>query len=72
MLLFLPIMLCCGVLKFTHYAQYYALEKNCFQATMLFIQVCMKNSLHIADSFIKTVLLECIYKWYQCHYALIC
>ena len=36
-----------------------------YHTIMLFIQVCMKKSLHIADNFIKIVLLECIYKWYQ-------
>ena len=76
MLLFLPINkpLCYAavLLKFTYYAQYYAQEQELLSDYYtIHIQFCMNNSLHVADNFIMTALLECINEWYQvCHYAL--
>ena len=47
---------------FTYYAQYYAQNKECGENI---VQVYMNNLLHVADNLKKTVLLECIYEWYQ-------
>ena len=43
--------------------------KNFAQSIIVFIimQVCMNKSPYIAENF--TILLECVYKWYQIHYA---
>ena len=63
----LIIMLCCSVLKFTYYAQYHAQEQELWSNYYaIYIQVCMNNLLHVANSFRKTVLLEYIYEWNQC------
>ena len=35
-------------------------NKNCFQTIMLLYAILHGNSLHVADDFIQTVLLECI------------
>ena len=49
------------LLKFAHYAQYYAKEQELLSDYYaIHIQFCMNNSLHLADNFYKTVLLECI------------
>ena len=45
------------LLKFTYCAQEQELLSD---YCAIHIQFCMKNSLHVEDSFIKTVLLECI------------
>ena len=38
---------------------------------IFYIQFCINNSLHVADNFYKTVLLECVSEWYQVyHYVL--
>ena len=66
MLLFLPIMLCCSAHKITYYAQYYAQEQELLSDYYAFyMQFCMSNSVHVANNFIKTVLLECINERYQ-------
>ena len=66
MLLFLPIMLCCSALKITYYAQYYAQEQELLSDYYaIYIQICMKNTLHVANNFKKTDLLECIKEWYE-------
>ena len=59
-LLFLPIMLCCSALKMPK-------NRNYCQTIILFIimQFYMRNSLHVADNFIITVLLECIIERYR-------
>ena len=51
------------LLEFTYYAQYYAQEQKLLSDYYaIHIQFCMYNLLHVADNFIKTVLLECINK----------
>ena len=62
-------LLCFAVvlLKSTYYAQHYAQEQELLSDYYgIYIQFCMSNSLHVTESFIKTVLLECINKG---HYA---
>ena len=55
------------LLKFTYYAQHYAQEQELLSDYYaIHIQLCMNNSLHVADnSYIKTALLECINEKYQ-------
>ena len=54
------------LLNFTCYAQYYArIQKLWLHYFDIYIQMCMNNSLHRAENFRKTVLLECSYKWHQ-------
>ena len=54
------------LLKFTYYTQYYAQEQGLWsEYYAICIQVCINNSLHIANNLRKTVLLQCIYEWYQ-------
>ena len=68
--LFLPIMLCCSALKFTYYAQYYAQVQELWsEYYCIYIQVCMNKLILVVDNFRKTVLLECIYKWYPNNYT---
>ena len=65
-------MLCCGALKI-HLL--YSIIIYCAQEQELlsdycgiYIQFCMSNSLHVAENFIKTVLLECINERYQVYH----
>ena len=53
MLLFLPIMLCCSALK---------IHLLCSKTKILsdYYAFMYDNSLHVADNFIQTVLLQCI------------
>ena len=55
------------LLKFTYYVQCYAQEQELLSDYYTFICnfACMSNSLHVAENFIKTVLLECINERYQ-------
>ena len=54
------------LLKFTYYAQYYVQEQELLSGYYnINLPFCMNNSLHVADNFIKTVLLEYINEWYQ-------
>ena len=50
------------LLKFTYYAQEQGLLSD---YCAFYMQFCMRNSLHVADNFIKTVLLGCINERYQ-------
>ena len=55
------------LLKFTYYAQYYAQEQELLSDYyVIYVQICMNNTLHVEDNFKKTDLLECIKKLYQC------
>ena len=62
MFLFLPICYAAVFLKFTYYAQEQELWSEYYA---IYIQVCMNKLLLVVDNFRKTVLLECIYKWYS-------
>ena len=54
------------LIKFTLYAHYYAQEQEFLSDYYAFyMQCCMSNSLHVADSYIETALLECINERYQ-------
>ena len=56
------------LLKFTYNAQELELWQKHYA---IYIQVCMNNSLlQVANNLRKTVLLECIYKWYQNNYSI--
>ena len=49
------------LLKFTYYAHYYAQEQELLSDYYAFyMQFCISSSLHVADNFIKTVLLMSI------------
>ena len=53
---FYPLCYAAVLLTFTYYAQYYAQEQELLSDYYAFyIQFCMNNSLHVAESFIETV-----------------
>ena len=58
----LHIMLCCSALKLHLYAQEQELLSDCYA---FYMQFCMRNLLHVAENFIKTVLFKCINKSHQ-------
>ena len=58
MLLYLPICYAALLLKFIHYAQYYAQEQELWSEYYnyaLYVQVCMNKLLPVADNFRNTV-----------------
>ena len=49
-------------LKFIYYVQEQELLSDYYT---IYVQVCMNCSLHLADNFKETILLECIKEWHQ-------
>ena len=62
---FYPLCYAAVLLKFTYYAQEQELLSDYYA---FYMQFWMNNSLHVADNFIRTVLLECINGRYQSTY----
>ena len=66
MLLFLPIMLRCSALKIHLLCLMLCSRTRVVVGYVaIYVKFCMSNSLHVADNFIKTVLLKCFNERYQ-------